>query len=651
MPLIVAVLPPVLFFLLLILVRPPWPGIARSTGGYALLSLGMGLPLAVLCLPPILGLRGRIGACLIAVLGALALCAHAGLVAQMVRDLDVGALQWPTVRNGVGIALSTLALPLGLLLVDGLPKSGLLLFVVITVVAGAVTQLLWFGLVWIVEGLGGIHFWLATRTLIIVGVGAVAGIIVGSARQYKPTRLTPDWGGTTEILLARLPHPLGLSTLITVALACTVALRIAAERTTAERLVDQRMDEYYLALANLRRAQRAELDYTELYRELDLTRRALVGAAAFDDQVPSLLVPLLDQIENLTQDTTIDHQFRDATLALNRRLLALGEPFFLQPHVIHDQGWPLRFVLRYSVSNIRRYQLASGPSVPIVRLRRLDGVPVDTPYTGLSYDGIGTVLLDHIARMVAREELKLFAPRATQPQASHGRFATTKSLIATDRLQGLLGYLTSQQLDDRQVLASLVKASERADQVPFRLGLNLNQRIVFDALTAVFIEQTSIHEARHAFDGARDDQLPQLEELVAANVSRAAAAEIRAYLTEMIDGPLGARFALSTVGQLLTDEEAQANAYLFASIVILEGLWGERIRRPDVVEHLTDTGSTWRFAHISSAHPGWLSYSRILGAYADLRELSEGALKGRARELFESLFNEEYRPIRRLDTL
>jgi len=99
---------------------------------------------------------------------------------------------------------------------------------------------------------------------------------------------------------------------------------------------------------------------------------------------------------------------------------------------------------------------------------------------------------------------------------------------------------------------------------------------------------------------------------------------------------------------MITDRNARANAYLFAAIVILEGLWGEKIRRPDVLEQPGEDGPRWSFAKITPKHPGWLSYSRILGACADLSALPDKDLKQRARDLFKTLFKTEYKSIKRL---
>jgi hypothetical protein len=169
----------------------------------------------------------------------------------------------------------------------------------------------------------------------------------------------------------------------------------------------------------------------------------------------------------------------------------------------------------------------------------------------------------------------------------------------------------------------------------------------YNHLTEILALQTEVHEARHAMDdgGAR---IPGcLRELRAGDLSAQATSEIRAYLTEIVDGPLGPKFGLSTVGELIIGENARANAYFFAAVTILEGLWGERIRRPDLVEREGAQGTRYIFLPISVRHPGWLSYSRIYGACLDLSALSDDALRTRARELFESLFKEEYVSVER----
>ncbi len=618
-----------------------------------MLAFSLSLPLLVLSLtgqPH--GALLRWFSLIISCAAAPLLCLHAGLSAQIVIDIDAG--NWvskDTVNAALGVFLAALGVPAGLNIAMHRNPPRMTACVAIPAVSGALSQIVWFGIYRLLEGASGIDFWFWSRVLIHTATGLVAGLVAGGARIYSPAVYPKYWGGLSSLLAFRLPSALPICIVLTLGLTAAGAARIAAETSDSKRFITQRFDDYFLALSNLRRARSAGLVYAGLLEDLEKSGRALLGAAAFDAELSAQLKKLLEYIEGGRENEQNNNSFRKTTLAVNRHMLAIGEPFFLEPHVINEDKRSLRFVLRYEVTGSTRLRLLGGPSVPVLRLRRMDDILVDTPYTGLSYKGIGTILMDHIDDVALRSYGRLFTAGATEKDSSDGRFAVTRMLLRKDRKRALELALASRGHRDPRTFERLAAFGERWSQVAdvsgVRAEMDADVRAVYDSLAEILATQTEIHEARHAFDGEWKGTLPVLVELSAKHLSSSAAAETRAYLTEIIDGPLGPRFGLSTACRMIAGPSARANAYFFASVVIMEGLWGEKIRRPDVVERESQSGPKKIVAPISRENPGWLSYSRIHGAYSDLRALSPDELRVRARILFEQLFEEEYPPIAR----
>jgi len=645
--------PPFFFYVLLVLADPPWPGITAAPSSYAILALAYAWPLFVLSFNAVQGPLRRWAALGIASFGSCLLCLHGGLSSAVVIDLDVGTfISLNTFKAIAGVFLGVSAIPAGLLVALGFKQKKLYTFVFLPALFGALSQLGWFGLLQLVEGQSGIHFWLWSRMLIHAVVGMVAGILVGGSQIYRPTTFQTDWGGISEMLVKRLPRALPLAILVTLGLAAAGSARIAAEHADSSRFVTSRFDDYFLSLSNLRRAHQAQLVYPGLYQDLHRSRSALLGAASFDPELIRLLKPMLKSIERGKTGKTDQRQFKRSVLAVNRRLLAGGEPYFLEPHSINDGQWPMRFVLRYRVSGRARFRIEGGGSMPVIRLRRLDDILVDTPYTGLSYEGLGTVLMDHIDDVALRSYGRLFEPGATMRNPDDGRFQITRSMIRSDRKAALKQALLKQGIWHPKTLEQLAAIGTDWRQVidvsGARRVMDAPTLVIYDALAELLAQQTEVHEARHAFDGEWTTSLDALEALTPAGLGPSAVQEVRAYLTEIIDGPLGPRFALSTVLKMIAGPGARANAYFFAAVLILEGLWGEKIRRPDFIEIEGPNGPKQIVAPITPEHPGWLSFSRILGAHSDLRALPPEALKAKAKSLFRVLFNEEYRPITKL---
>ncbi|MCP4604744.1 MAG: hypothetical protein GY847_30190 [Proteobacteria bacterium] len=652
LPLIAAVVPPLFFYVLTNLARPPWPGIDPTGFGYGILSFSLAIPLMILSVPDIPGRSRRWVALVIASFASVFLCFHAGLSANLVFDMDVGTgPNKETIKAIVGIFLAVFVIPAGLLSILGFGRKKMTVYIFVSTLAGAVSQLAWFGIIRFIEGPGGIEFWLLSRVLIHTSIGLVAGVLAGGARLYRPVAYYSTWGGLSELILGRLPHALPFCILVTLGLFAAGSARIAAEHADSGRFITMRFDDYFLSMSNLHRARSAGLVYQGLLDDLNRSRRALLGAAYFDRELAELMVPMLREIEKKSTLEAKRGAFKRSTLAVNRRLLAVGEPFFLEPHTINEKGNTLNFLLRYTVSGRTRLKLMNGSSVPMLRLRRLDDILIDTPYTGLSYKGIGTILMDHIDDVALRSYGCLFAPGATEQNPNDGGFAVTRGLIRYDRREALAHALSQRGLNDDKALERIAALSQRWSQVTdisgVRAEMDTATLAAYDALAEILARQTEIHEARHAFDGEWEGIVLELEELSAKNLSRHAASEIRAYLTEMIDGHLGPKFALSTVCKMIAGQNARANAYFFAAVAILEGMWGEKIRRPDVVERESPNGPIQMVAPITVKNPGWLSYSRIHGAYTDLRNLPSKELKQRAQFLFERLFNEEYKNISR----
>jgi hypothetical protein len=527
-----------------------------------------------------------------------------------------------------------------------------LLQIVIPALAGAAGQLAWFGLIRAVLGPTGIEYWLWSRVLVHVLAGALAGLLAGGARLFRPFEQLAATAGPVELMLRRLPNGPVLALVLFVAASVSGTIRVGAELSENGRFITARLDQYFLALSNLYRAQDEDLDYPELYEDLDRARRAISGAAAFDPQLPHLLEEMCRALEHRASDEQSHERFKEAVAAVNGRMIAIGERYFIEPQALRETSRPVRFLLRYDIAASARYRLEGAGTIPMLRLRRLDALMIDTPFTGLSYPGLGTVLMDHVDDVALRSYAQLFAPRAALKREEDGRFAQTRAWLREDRRTALAQALSRRGLSERLPLENLAAVGRRwlhrIDVSGVRRELDARAMAAYDALTDELARQTEVHEARHAFDGELDSVVPVLDELSAGRLSGAATAEIRAHLTEIVDGPLGPRFALAKLSNLVAGEDARANAYFFAGIAVLEGLWGEPIRRPDVAEREGPEGARHVFLPMSKESPGWLSYSRIHGAYGDLRALPPDELRQRARALFETLFDEEYRSITRL---
>jgi len=653
LPLAAALVPSALLWGLAELAEPTWPGIDPGLNGYALLSLGLALPLLVLCCRPLGSSLTDWISVTLASLATAALCLHAGLSAELTTDIDGGT--GPSSFTWVSAAacfLAALSIPAGLLAARRTAVERVAAQIAIPAVAGAGGQLAWFGLVRLVEGPTGLEYWLWSRVLIHALVGALAGLLAGGARLFRPAEQLASIAGPVELLLRRLPNRLAVSVVLLVGLAASGAVRVSAELSENGRFVTDRLDDYFLALSNLYRAQEEGLAYPELYDDLDRAHRALGGAADFDPELPRLLEQMCDALEEQGGGESSHGRFKAAVGAVNQRMITIGERYFIEPQALNDPARPLRFLLRYTITGSARYRLEGGGTVPMLRLRRLDAMLIDTPYTGLSYPGLGTVLMDHVDDVALRSYARLFAPRTALVREEDGRFGQTRAWLREDRRDALARALERRGLSERLPLENLAAVGRRwlhrIDIAGVRRELDTQTMAVYDALIDELARQTELHEARHAFDGDVEASIPALDELSAGRLSDPAAAEMRAHLTEIVDGPLGPRFALAKLSNLVAGEDARANAYFFAGIVVLEGLWGEPIRRPDVEEREGPDGPRHVFLPMNKDSPGWLSYSRIHGAYGDLRALPPDELRQRARELFEKLFGEEYRSISRL---
>jgi len=647
------VIPSALLWGLNELAEPTWPGIDPDLAGYAILSLALALPLLALCCR---SPGPRLADWLTAVLAALAataLCLHAGLSAELTTDLDGGGGPSPfTWVSAAGCFLAAISIPAGLLASRAVAVERVVIQVALPGLAGAAGQLLWFGLVRAVEGPTGLEYWLWSRVLIHTLVGALAGLLTGGARLFLPAQQLAATSGTLDLALARLPTgPVAALVLLT-AIGASGAVRVGVELTENRRFVTSRLDEYFLALSNLYRAQDEGLDYPGLYEDLGRARRALGGAADFDPELPGLLARMCDAVEQREAGEPNHERFKAAVAEVNRRLIEIGERYFVEPQALNEASRPVRFLLRYDIVASSRYRLERGGTIPMLRLRRLDEMMVDTPYTGLSYPGLGTVLMDHVDDVVLRSYAQLFEPRISRVREEDGRFGQTRAWLRLDRRDALAQALARRGLRDRLPLEHLSAVGRRwlhrVDVHGARRDLDAWSMAAYDALADELALQTETHEARHAFDGDLELVAPGLEELSAGKLSSAATAEIRAQLTEIVDGPLGPLFGLAKLANLVAGEDARANAYFFSGIVILEGLWGEPIRRPDVAEREGPDGPRHVFLPMNKQTPGWLSYSRIHGAYGDLRALPPDELRQRARDLFERLFDEEYSAISRL---
>ena len=630
LPPVTAIVPSAFFFGLTYLAQAQWPRIDSSTTGYFLLTIAIALPILSMCVRPARSPWKNLAGVVIASFTAVPICLQAGLSKDLVRNLDASLLpDMTTMCAASGVVIASISIPIGLLFSSRLRgKGGIYSFVFITSAAGVLGQLSWFGLARLIDGPSGIEYWTLTRTLIHGGTGSIAGILAGSNLLFR-TREQRAFAGPIDRLIAGLPDALAITVLLFFVFLAAGTVRVIAESHDDERFITIRLDEYYLALSNLRLAKMEGLAYPDLYRDFKRSRRALKGSASFDPDLPPLLDTMLEKMEDTSNSKASGLAFKTSVIAVDRHLFDEGAPFFLEPHEIFERGRMIRFVLRYRIVSRSHMGRKDDDGVVMLRLRRMDDLMVDTPFAGISYPGIGTVLMDRIDDTALKVHGRLFTPDALLLLPDDGKFARTRAWIRGDKKSAVKKALAKRGHVDRSAL---------------------RKPAAYDALADILARQTEVHEARHALDGDLDISLAEVNELRPGPLADSTVAEIRAYLTEIIDGPLGPGYGLAVVCDLLAGKNARANAYFFSSMVILEGLWGDAVRKPDTVMRESpdggpDGGPVEETLPIGPENPGWLSFSRINACYAELRSLQPKELQNRARALYESLFGESYRPV------
>ncbi len=636
-PLLVAFATSVTLYALTRLTNTPWPGLREPGFGLEALTVGVCLPLIALSLP-FRNYPERAGAILGCVFAGTALCFTAGLGEQLAFALDAGAVEAKSfLENTLAVLMTTAAIPLSLetALVRA-RKRPMMVTALVPAVAAGLSQLLWFGLHRLISGPTGLEYWIGVR----VATSATAGLVAGF--------LTADIVPLSEPWRAffRLPRFLSAGRFAVVATAaCSTFAAVDVSLVLADehRFIKQRLDDYYLALTNYQRAKSEQMVYPKLHDDLDMARNAILGSVDSGSPLRSELAQMLAAIEDKRRSESFT-SFALDVMRVNRRLLDSGRNIFLEPHELRSGGLISRVVLRYDVVDHGRAR-GGGRSVLLLTLRRHDSLILDTPYLGLSYPGMGTVLLGHIEEIALRKYAPLLAGDVPRLDPREHRLAHVISGIRSDwrqsfsRNPALKRFFTHPASEELASIAA--RDSQVTDIAQAKNAMSAHARVVFDALTAALIAQTQIHEARHAMDGLWNMIPAALEELQPGSVAKAGAGEIRAHLTEVIDGPLGPRFGLGRIAQFVTEESNRATSYFFASIVILECLWGKSLRRPDITVPGSSGPKTAR-APIDAKSPGRLSYSRITGAYEDLRMETEDELRRRAQSCFENLFDEPY---------
>ena len=636
------------------LTSPRWLSVPNRNLGVVILTIAHFIPLFSTTVLPQSGPFRRFLTLLLSTAAGISIFVHAGLSERLVANLDAGFFWSEELCLIIAeLLFSIVAVPIGLWTSHVKYAKNLLPTVILTTFFGAAGQILFFILSRFIRGPTGIEFWMAVRVLIMAAVGFTAGFFAFSNAVFRPKFSSPHFGGFTELLVHKLPAALPFSALLAAALFTSGALRVIAEKNDRERLITKRFDDYFLSLSNLTRARAEGLLYPALQKSLQKNRDALLGSAAFDPILVEKLREVIEAIES-PQTGSIDKiEFEKRVIAVNRCLLALGEPYFLEPHTIGSPKDRTKFVLRYRITRCGRYGTPNSPSIPMLRLRRIDDIDIDTPYAGVSYHGIGTILMDHIDEIAVTHYLPLFSRKSNLTEETAGKWKATLRLLHADLRNAFFNQLSKQGVSHQR----LTTLSEKIESISpnsmtvltIRRELSPESTGTLDEITELVARQTEIHEARHATDNdiISGKVFETLRELTTHSLEQQTVSEIRAYLTEIIEGPLGPKFGLATVGRLVISPNARANAYFFAGITILEGLWGEKVRRPDIVEIEGEEGTREIMMPISDKHPGWLSFSRIHGAYADLSSLTDDELKRRAIKFFEMLFSTQYPSVER----
>ena len=655
-PVSVALIPILLFGALSFLSHSFWPGVETSGWGYIVLTGSFGLPLLILSASPSGGRFGQYIGVLTGGIASTLMLLQTSMVEQIVKELDAEtAISTQSAVAFLGVFIGSVTIPIAALIVSRWSRLQKMVVCCLVCAAFAIAgQQLWFLLAKLSPGATGAELWTVARTLIHGTTGAVFGLLLGAFQAYSTKEASVRSGIFSFRSIRFRPGTIASAVVVLTGASVLGIGRVSAQVADRNRFASRRVDEYFLALSNVHLARSQGLLYQELETELNNARTALANSVGFDPTLRRLLSMVLPALEDESSGRKATAVFKKRVLALNKYMAKEKIPFFFEPHEIKSITGKRRFLLRFKVEDVR-YVTQGNRQVEMLRMRRMDQILYDTPFAGLSYQGLGTIQMDHVDAQALRFHARAFSYSnangrnyaRTHCSRSNDPFCETRGLMYGDMAQALKEGLAKKGIEDDALLSQLAILSQkwkhRTDTGNAKTTMSPKTADAYGALSEILAAQTEIHEARHAFDINNYPPPEVFKELRTGILSKSAVAETRAHLSEIVDGPLGPHYAIATLWNLVAGEEGvSANAYFFSAIAILEGLWEQKMRKPDTITVDSENGPTEKEMPISIEHPGWLSYSRICMCYHALRTLSDEELKKRAKTLFEQMFNEPY---------
>jgi hypothetical protein len=295
----------------------------------------------------------------------------------------------------------------------------------------------------------------------------------------------------------------------------------------------------------------------ELRNATQITARGLALASTWRE--------LIDSIDRWANVRTTSRNFHSAEAELGRRAQAVNDQFaalglgiYLQADVMVDHGFPHAAIFTFSVDDVA-FVRAGGETRRVLSLRRVDELNLRHTLLGRQGDELGdpVVLLDSVDELVRERVMRAYGGSAYPLGDGSWRMTIYGAGIAYQageairrELEAALHYPTDSNNRARAEadVARLITASVRR------------------------------HEARHGIDRDRETPLRYPKQLAAyvkndgSILSRRAAAELSAYLSQIGNDTATPQFALWNLASLTFNRERWHSAEFYVGVVVIEGL-------------------------------------------------------------------------------
>jgi hypothetical protein len=274
---------------------------------------------------------------------------------------------------------------------------------------------------------------------------------------------------------------------------------------------------------------------------------------------------LIDALERWTHVRTTSRQYRQVEAELGRRAQAMNDQFaalglgiYLQADVMVDRGVPHAAIFTFSVADVA-FVRAGGEARRVLSLRRLDELNLRHTLLGRQGDEIGdpVVLLDSVDELV--RERVMYAYDGYRYPLGDSAWRTT---IYGAGIAAQAGEAIRRELE--------VALGYPTDRNNFARATTDVSRLITASVRR--------HEARHGIDRDRESPLRYPKQLAAyvkndgSLISRRAAAELSAYLSQIGNDPATPQFALWNLASLTFNRERWHSAEFYVGVVIVEGL-------------------------------------------------------------------------------